>query len=321
MIQVRDVLCPTDFSPCSRLALDHATTLATRFGATVHALHVVPAEPPPVAPVEPPVPPPLRSPRSGDAGTLQEEIDRFVAPSRQAGVRVETGVSQGDPVPAILEHADAVAPDLLVMGTHGRSGLKRLVLGSVAESVLRQARSPVLTVRAESVAAPGLGSVLCAVDFSESSHRALRWAVGLSARMGARLEVLHVIVPRPDLPYLVGLEDAEHGALLRKQAHVMLGRSVSEIVDDAGPDRVPPIDRAVLRGHPGREIVGLARREDMDLIVMGIHGHGVVDRALFGSTVDLVVRTASCPVLSVRDRLGPRERRQTDQAAATAGAR
>jgi nucleotide-binding universal stress UspA family protein len=148
MQEVKRILVPVDFSGCSRLALSRATELAKAFGATIDVLHVweAPAFVAPEAMVG----------VSGGTQTLADlardhadtAMQEFVASAKTEGVPVgETFIKQGDPAKVIVETAENGNYDLIALGTHGRTGLSHLLLGSVAEKVVRRSRRPVLSVR------------------------------------------------------------------------------------------------------------------------------------------------------------------------------
>jgi nucleotide-binding universal stress UspA family protein len=140
MMTIRKILTPTDFSPHSGCAFRLARALAHDYGARLLVLHVV--EPPMivsgegVAPMEP----------EGFREQLRQRLLQWLA--EEAQVPMDYGLTDGDPATAILRAADENQCDLIVMGTHGRTGLRRLLMGSVAEQVLRRASCPVLTVKA-----------------------------------------------------------------------------------------------------------------------------------------------------------------------------
>ncbi|HEX4934679.1 MAG TPA: universal stress protein, partial [Gemmatimonadaceae bacterium] len=195
------------------------------------------------------------------------------------------------------------AADLVVLGTHGRSGLERLMLGSVAERVLRIASCPVLTVpRGAPEAAPiapGIFKrILCPTDFSPASHQAMRWAIAFAQEADAELLVLHVFE---------ALFAPEHDAFPRS-ALSAYRRAYEEWALGRLHETVPAPVRAWCRvreltgvGSAHREIVHAAIANDCDVIVMGVGSvRGVGDR-VFGSTTQQVVRTAECPVLTVRE--------------------
>ncbi len=134
MLAIHTVLHPTDFSDRSRLAFELACSLARDQHARLMVLHVMPV--------------PLVQEKTFYREEMAAELDRLAAPD--AGVRMERRLEEGDIVPQILRVVREARCDLIVMGTHGRTGLGRLLLGSVAEQVLRTAPCPVLTVRAPS---------------------------------------------------------------------------------------------------------------------------------------------------------------------------
>ena len=193
--------------------------------------------------------------------------------------------------------------DLIVMGTHGRSGFERLMLGSVTERVLRKARRPVLTVPAGSPEAVDTGRgafdrILCAVDFSECSMAALAYAGSLAEESRARLAALHVIeLAPPAYDPLVGPPIDLPGY---RQACETAGRERLRNVIPMALRTSTSIEEIIVCGKPHHEILRVADEWRSDLIVLGVHGRNVVDRLLFGSTVEPVVRRARCPVLTVR---------------------
>jgi nucleotide-binding universal stress UspA family protein len=198
---------------------------------------------------------------------------------------------------AIVSHAETMRPDLVVMGTEGHSGLERLVLGSVAERVLRKANCPVVTVPPH--ASRGLNpeavrEVLCPIDFSASSSAALEWAAAWATKAAARLTAVHVVeIPPeasdPPLSEYTALRDR-----LIRNAHESMKAAVPVGIRESGR-----FDEQLAVGRPGPEILRLAHARPADLIVLGVRGRGAVDLAVFGSTTHQVVRRADCPVLAV----------------------
>lgn len=300
MIGIHRVLCPVDFSEASHSALDQAAALARWYEARLIALHVVPL-----------VPTTLAFPPAISAATMQpiplelfrEELRGFVAPVAEV-VPAETQVLSGDPARTILEQSWALEADLVVMGTHGRSGFERLVLGSVAEKVLRRARCPVLTVPpvvegAPTVDRPPYRRILCPVDFSTASDRALRYALSLAEEARAKITVLHVLewFPDQEIREHRHFDVPEYRRFLEEDAR----RRLAEAVPADARDWCEPVER-VGCGKAYREILRVAADEKSDAIVMGVHGRGAIDVLLFGSTANQVVRHATCPVLTVRGR-------------------
>lgn len=300
MIEIGRVLCPIDFSDTSRHALEYAVVLARWYGSRVTVLHAcaVPAAVP-VAPyggpagIEPAV---LSVPRRAQ---VQQELERFVQPFLDPQVRVDLRLGDGLPIEEILRASTECQPDLIVLGTHGRSGFERLLLGSVTERVLRKAPCPVLTVppRAADIRPPAFGRILCAVDFSPSSLRGLEYALSLAQESDASLVVLNVLELLTDLEHyeVPGFNFTDYAASVIRETRDRLTASIP-----AAAREYCEITELVLTGKPHREILALARENQMDLVVMGVRGRGVADLAIFGSTTQQVVRAAPCPVLTIR---------------------
>jgi nucleotide-binding universal stress UspA family protein len=302
MIRIARVLCPTDFSDGSQHALDHAMAIARWYRSQVTVLHVHRLMTPvyAVAPVTMPVGVQTVTLTAAETAHLVEALDDFVARERGQGAIVDTVLEQDfDVANAILDRAASTAADLIVLGTHGRSGFQRFMLGSVAEKVLRRAVCPVLVVPPRAGAPDRPVSVrpriVCAVDFSKASARALDYAASLAAEADGALTVLHVVdVPPestdPSLPEISAYRTARF-----EEARLALAGAVAVL--EEGWKAAP----LVLAGKPYREILRVAAEQQADLIVMGVHGRGAVERAFFGSTAQHVVRQAACPVLTLRE--------------------
>jgi nucleotide-binding universal stress UspA family protein len=298
MVTFTQVLCPTDLSEASRPALAYAAAVARRYGARLTVLHAAPPfEPLGVPWVEAASAGPVALPPIDD---FREAVRAF-ALDALAGLDADVVVQAGDPSPVIVEQAVASAADLIVMGTHGRSGFDRLLAGSVTEKVLQRAPCPVLTIppHAPSVAAAGtlFGHILCAVDFSDASEQALGFAVELGCGTGASVLAVTVVEwlaeERP-LAY-PEFDVAPYRTRLADDARERLGTLVQSV---AAPESCR-IDQVVELGRAYRQILRLAADKGCDLIVIGAQGRGGAGLALFGSTTQQVVRAASCPVLVV----------------------
>jgi nucleotide-binding universal stress UspA family protein len=306
-LKLAHILCPTDFSEASTHALEQATVLAGWYRAKITVLCV---HTPALLTV--PIPfgtgRPAGGEHSAEIKRLQGITASFAAPALKAGLGVETRVEMGLPATQIVADASALGADMIVMGTHGTSGFQHLVLGSVTEKVLRRAECPVLTVppRTHSTSRLPLTHILCPIDFSDSSFSALAWAWSLARESRATVSLLHVIEwpwEEPPPPHLEELPAKEAGMLadfrrlLETTSLARLESLVPENVHDecswAG---------LIRHGKPYREVLAVATACGADLIVMGVHGRNVVDLALFGSTTNQVVRSATCPVLTVRAR-------------------
>jgi nucleotide-binding universal stress UspA family protein len=299
-MRIKAILCPVDRSEVSDRAMTYATALAREYVARLSVLEVIDWRMPPmVGALElPAMPPEVQTAALG-------HLHRLASPARELGIPTEVGVDVGPVVRRILERASIVAADLIVVGTHGRGGFDRLALGSVAEHVLRMAECPVLTVPPHAVPPPTdplFRMIVCAVDFSPVSADVLRIGADLARRHGGRLLVAHVV----DWPFArtSGHETAVNfKTTLETRAHEDLSSLLAG--EAAPPSNVASI---VLTGTPRDEILACARNRHADLIVLGVSGHGAVERALLGSTAHGVVRHSECPVLTVRMSSEPRQR-------------
>lgn len=296
MVNITRVLCPVDFSDCSRRALDYAIAIGRWFGADIEVLHVVP-EPFVAGRAEMQIRlDVLRTEAYADAVAQTKQFVESASPSH---VRVQVSVERGNPAAQIVARAPSAGAGLVVMGTHGRSGFERLVLGSVAERVLRKVDCPLLTVPprvAEPPAETIFARVLCPVDFSESSASALQFALSLTERTNGSLIVLHAIEALADEP----LDHARFSAPeLRQQLYEDAHNHMrTTLAREAGHRPSPEV--LIVAGRAYVEILRVTAERSVDTIVMGVRGRGAVDRLLLGSTTDHVVRGAACPVLTVR---------------------
>jgi nucleotide-binding universal stress UspA family protein len=204
-----------------------------------------------------------------------------------------------DPVDEIVTYARTTGVDLIVMGTHGRSGLSHMLIGSVAEKVVRTAPCPVLTVhKAPKEPVTGFRRILVPTDFGAASDAALDCARTIAARFGASLHLLHV------------LDDVGSGAIDSDMFATQSPEARSTRLNDARErlkHRVSDRDRARLRattevlfGASAQMITDYALDNGFDLIVMGTHGRTGMAHLLVGSVAERVVRTATCPVITTR---------------------
>lgn len=204
-----------------------------------------------------------------------------MAPARRVGLRADGELREGKPAVEIARAAQELHADLIVMGTHGRSGFQPLALASVAEKVLRRARCPILTVPARAGGWPDpllFKRILCATDFSPASEAAVGYAVSLAEESNATLLLVHV-----------------RERLERAAARAQLCRALPREARKRGVS-----EEIVTCGQVAPEILRLAAERKIGLIVMGVHGRNLLDLMAFGSVTHQVVREAICPVLTVR---------------------
>lgn len=269
--------------------------MARWYGAQLTLLHVVVNAPAMDVPA-----PPL-----GDAERVRLAADmRAAAAAVPATVRTDYLVRESESAyRGILEQICESQADLLVLGTHGRSGFQRMFLGSVTEKVIRKAPCPTLVVPPRSPdvspATPVVfRNVVCAVDFSDCSLTALARALDLARQTAAHLTLLHVIEMPPELRENPLAADFDVDRV-RAAAEAEALRRLRDLIPD--PSQIGgSVTTAVEEGKPYREVLKKADNLGADLIVMGVQGRGAMDLVLFGSTTHHVIREARCPVLIVR---------------------
>lgn len=304
-LRLQRILCPVDFSESSQRALDLALALAKRHGSQLAAMHVVPR-----ALGDPATYPYLAEPVKPTTQTRDRafrQLGAFVHRALAEKLPTDVILDDGDPLEAIIAKAEKLPADLLILGTHGRRGFKRLLLGSVTERVLRLAPCPVLSVSPRTKPAEieegVFRRVLCPVDFSASSLRGLEIARALLDSGGSdgdsgELDILHVTEPILEpgygepVPFDLGAI-REHQ---RQRAEEKLGEIEAVLEDE--PFRVE--SRVLASRRPYEEILELASERESDVIVIGMHSRPSADLLFFGSTTNHVVREATCPVLTFR---------------------
>lgn len=294
MIDISHVLCPVDFSEFSRRALDHAIAMAKWYEARLTMLHVFvnmgAVDLPPIVLED------------AERERLLAEMRRFACPPPDLSIDLLIREAP-DMHREILHQADALHSDLLVIGSHGRSGFERLLLGSVTEKVIRKATCPVMVVpRGAPDAARGgpvrFSRVLCPIDFSETSLAALTYALSIAQEADARLTIVHAIEIPPELaedPLSPTFNfDAIHAA-----ARAARLQRLRELVP-ASARTYCTVETTVREGAAYDQILNVAAEQHSDVIVMGVHGRGAINLLVFGSNTVRVTRAATCPVLVVR---------------------
>jgi nucleotide-binding universal stress UspA family protein len=279
-----DILVPTDGSDCAQAAVGYAEDLATRYGARVHALCVADARTLENAPQSDQ----LKQDRAELAERTRDRLS-------EGGVEAERAVRTDTPHTAILRYATEQGVDLVVMGTHGRTGVERYLLGSVTEKVVRLSDVPVLTVKAEAegdVTYP-YTDILVPTDGSAGAEAAIDPAVDVARVYGARVHALAAVDPMA-----VGV-DVRSDAIL--DALEESAQSAVETVEQRATDAsVSTVEPTIRHGTPYRAIRAYVEEQDIDLVVMGTHGRSGIERYLLGSVAEKTVRTSPVPVMTVR---------------------
>jgi len=282
MITVNKILCPVDFFSASLAAAGYAMGLAAIYEARVHLLHVI-------API------PMDAINVAEITESLEkkaayDLNKLVQRAHRANVDADVEIHVGDAYDEIKSAIETRKPDLVVMGTHGRRGIERWFIGSTVEKLLRHSPIPLLTISASGkrVPVPRFRRILVTTDFSEGTSDALAYAFSVAQEYDARISLLHVV------------HDVAVDTTGTFRDSLLTG------VEKALQDLVPPeaadwcdVDTRIETGVPYQVILKILEDEKIDLAVMNIHGKGLLDRALLGSTAERVVRAAPCPVLLI----------------------
>ena len=303
MITIKKILCPVDFFPASDRAVKYAAGLAKNYDATLHLLHVIAplvttAYEYPINTYEI-----IRSMQTASG----REMKKLEAKVKATGVDVRTELRTGSIQDAIKRSIASVKPDLIAMGTHGRRGVERWFMGSVTEWLMRHTPVPVLTISAkERLKEPVFRRILVTTDFSEGTTDALEYAFSIAQENESRISLMHVVSDlaveppgRYRRPLVTGVQ---------KQLEALIPSEAGNWCD---------VEVRVDEGLPYQVILDVLKKQKPDLLVMNIHGKGMLDRALLGSTAERVVRAAGCPVMLVP----PLAKAKTNQEAAINEAR
>ena len=286
MITIKKILCPVDFFSASDRAVDYATGLAANYDSAMHLLHVVA----PIVPTAYEYPVALADMVKSVEDAAWPEMNKLVAKVKTAGVAVEGEVRTGDVHDEIKRTIAAARPDLVVMGTHGRRTVERWFMGSTAERLLRHCPVPLVTMTAagEQPAATRFRRILVTTDFSAGTPDALAYAFSVAQENESRITLLHVI---HDIP-------ADVSGKYRDPLITGVRKELEDLVP-AEARNWCEVEARVESGPPYRLILRILEEEEVDLLVMNIHGKGMLDRALLGSTAERVVRAARCPVMLI----------------------
>ncbi len=284
-IALKNILFATDFEAAANRALPFAVALADRYGAKFYAAHVIP----PGAYI-------LARPESVEQvlTEIQEHasygLNQIIDPLRHHGQRCEALLGSGDVIAGLMEFVRNHGADLVVVGTSSRGGLGKMLLGSIAEEIIREAPCPVLTVGPHVMveASAGVQSIVCAIDFSPGSLRAAEFAVSLAHEYQVHLTLVHVVE-----------------GILREPPHLAMQLTEKRLREmiPAEPELLYDPEVMVEIGPVADRILRVANALLADIIVLGVRGAGdFAQRAShFGSIAHRVVALAPCPVVTVGD--------------------
>ncbi len=300
MITIEHVLFPTDFSNCAEQALRQAAYIARTHGAKLTLLHVVvpymgeSREADEDFPGEKKLDEILSELEAEARGSLDRHADDVTESGFEVERMVVRAFSASDKIVSIAKSQNV---DLIVMGTHGRRGFSRVILGSEAERVLRFAPCSVLTVSDKAGEARLPEKVLVPIDFSESSDLAMRYAYSVAKEFGASVDVAHVFDEPVVPPFLM-----DHTASILSADPKMKDRclaSMTEKIAENGIESVPT-EMHVLEGRIAPTLRSFVKDRGSDLLVVGTRGLSGLDYMLLGSTASHLIRTAPCAVLTVK---------------------
>lgn len=285
MLNIQRILFPTDLSDGARQAFPQAVFLADWHDATLHILNVRKQSDASDAETLPASPDTL-------ADWLGASADGASMPDLERLSLIQEQVASDSAPERIVAYAEDVDIDLIVMGTHGRRGLHRMLVGSVTEEVVRTAPCPVLTVRTSADASPkqAIRRVLVPVDFSEASTAAIRHAKEIALTYGAEIDLLHV-VREVAYPSAYGFEPP-HFSMDK-----LLDRAEEKLSELAHTEI--GIEHAMVEaitGDPAMGILDYVDANEVDVVVIATHGRTGVDRFLIGSVAERVLRRSPTPV-------------------------
>ena len=304
-VEFRKIVCATDLSELSNQAIDYGISLADRFESELVLCHVIDL---PVVSVHGAA---YVYPHDYVEGLKEDATQNLNKLMKDQQLNWKPVVTAGPAASTLCELAITERADLFIAATHGRSGIKRWILGSVTERLIRTVPCPLMSITpfagkpADDLSKPRVfGNILVGCDFSADSESALECALSMAQEYQARLHLVHVIEP-------VAYREVLLSPGIMNEVRVNLNKKLTEQLQSLVPEEVDNwcvITTNCLAGKPYEELIKYATIHAIDLIVLGIRGRGLVDTMLLGSTVDRVVRKAGCPVLAV----GPR----TDETAA-----
>ena len=299
-VQVKSIICCTDFSDDSNHGITYGIALAREFRAKLYVCHVIDLSA--ATMYGEGVSGPLEQPNRMINYSI-EYLERLIGEQTQP-IDWEPIIQIGHTGDEIARMAEEKKADLAVLATHGRSGLKRLILGSVTEYLMRALPCPLLTVRRpeHDFISPGkqeirLNKILIGCDFSPDSSLGFQYGLSLAQEFQSELHLVHVIQPsvyhgllKPGIAF-----GEERQQDLRDQLYDKL---VNMVPEEARNWCRP--STTLVAGLPYEELTNYAVVHNVDLIILGVRGHSLVEMLFVGSTTDRVVRQAPCPVLTVR---------------------
>jgi len=319
----KKIMCAIDFSDFTNLTLSYGQALAKEFEAHLTLCHVVSnmvlmssAGQAYIASEK------IEAERRQDAATRLEEL------AITLDMDCDALVSTGHPADELARIAEENSVDMVVAATHGGSGVKRFLVGSVTDRLVKILPCPVLVLHgdAKTDVLPGdrktlLNKILVGCDFSPDSSLAFQYGLSLAQEFETQLFLAHVVRPTEHVEFssadyikvqegdYLGWNRSDYLGLTRQAndpdikrndaLRQRLDRQLTRMVPEESRHWCTPVT-AVLEGEPYQELLTFARKNQVDLIVLGVRGHGLLEKFLIGSTTDRVISRSDCPVLAVR---------------------
>jgi nucleotide-binding universal stress UspA family protein len=297
-IQLKRILCATDFSDLSNQTISFGIALAKSFDAKLFVCHIIDL------------------PFAAMNGEVQldpiEQQDRMMAFAQEQleqlfekeSIEWQPLVSIGHTADEISRIVDKKRIDIAISATHGRSGLKRLLLGSVTERLMRTLSCPLLIIKEQGGAPAEMKRtafpprrILVGCDFSTDSDLAFQYGLAMAQEFEAELHLAHVV--EPPVYQNVLFSDVSSGLYNRDAMLEELNDKLERMVPDEARNWCD-LTTVLREGKADEELTRYADTNDMDLVALGVRGHGLVETLFVGSTTDRVARRSPCPVLSVR---------------------
>jgi nucleotide-binding universal stress UspA family protein len=296
-MQFKNILCATDFSDFSNRTVTYGIALAKEFDSKLFVCHVIDLSSVAIYGEFQLDPVGLQDRIMNDAN---EQLQELIGKQQ---IDWEPLISVGHAADEISRIVEEKGIDLVISATRGRSGLKRIILGSVTERLMRTLSCPLLVVHSpdkEFVAPDGqevnIKNILIGCDFSPDSGAAFDYGLSLAQEFQSELHLAHVI--ETSIYQELHKTESPVEEEIQKEVQTRLIQKLQEMVPEEARNWCKP-RTSLLDGHPYEELASYAEKHDMDMIVLGTRGHGLVKSLLIGSTTDRVVRRAPCPVLSV----------------------
>ncbi len=295
MLSINKILFPTDSSECAEHAFSHAAHLAALFDAELHVFNTKISQ----SDEYPALKHLLDEFEDADVEDLPgDRVQRSIPAGKDRVIVVEAGSSGPSACAAILNYVEEHEIDIIVMGTHGWRGPRRMLIGSTTECIVRKAPCPVLSLRMEADAPRNwdLTHILVPVDYSQFSKQAVIQANELARLVNAKITLVHVLEEMA-IPTVYGIEPVA----LPQMEH-LIDRSNKELqqIKDEIIDGDIKVEYHTLIGRPSFLITELAKDNEVDLIMMSTHGHTGLKRFMMGSVAESIIRISPCAVLTIK---------------------